>query len=62
MDLKNKLIMIAEGTKFFHFMEDMVSKGQKTGNVKLKDGSKHKFEYITMETINDKKRYYIQIL
>ena len=54
--------MIAEGTKFFHFMEDMVSKGQKTGNVKLKDGSKHKFEYITMETINDKKRYYIQIL
>lgn len=62
MDLTNKLVMIDEDTKFFQFMEDMVSKGQRTGNVKLKDGSKHKFKYVTMEKVNDKIRYYIQIL
>jgi hypothetical protein len=62
MDLKNKLIVIDEGDKFFQFMEDMVSKGQKTGKLKLKDGTSHSFRYVLNETVNDKKRYYIQVI
>jgi len=61
MDLKNKLIVIEENTKFFQFMEDMVSKGQKTGRLKLKDGTLHSFRYVLMENVNNKKRYYIQV-
>lgn len=61
MDLKNKLIVIDEDTRFFQFMEDMVSKGQKTGKLKLKDGTSHSFRYVMMEKVSDKKRYYIQV-
>lgn len=61
MDIKNRLIQIEEGTKFFDFIENMVANGKRSGRAKLKDGTKVAFRYVTCTIVDNKKIHYISI-
>lgn len=61
MKLKNNLILIEEGSKYFDFIENMLICGKKSGRIKLKDGSKLDFRYVTCTNKDNKKIHYISI-
>lgn len=61
MQLKNNLILIEEGSKYFEFIENMLTCGKKNGRIKLKNGSKLNFRYVTCTNSDNKKIHYISI-
>jgi len=61
MNIKNRILLIEEGSKFFDFIENMVSSGKRNGRAKLKDGTKVNFRYVTCDIKDGKKIHYISI-
>jgi hypothetical protein len=61
MNIKNRLILIEEGSKFFDFIENMIANGKRSGRAKLKDGTKVNFRYVTCVVKDNKKIHYISI-